>query len=176
MKKLVWIIPLILVVGVIQYYVFSTLSGGKQNHFALVPGNATAVLRFNPAEFIKTGGKTDITNQVKSVYNDNILGIHSMFRMFIFEKSLKDPKNVGLDYNSDIVLFNTKLEGVEFRALLIRMKNMDDFHRVILKKNNIEMALRRTADFYFLDDMEGSTVAWNEDGILFLDKVNRYNF
>src|SRR5690606_29020850 len=90
--------------------------------------------------------------------------------------SLKDPKNVGLDYNSDIVLFNTKLEGVEFRALLIRMKNMDDFHRVILKKNNIEMALRRTADFYFLDDMEGSTVAWNEDGILFLDKVNRYNF
>jgi hypothetical protein len=176
-KKLIWLIPILLILGVAAYLLFFNHSKDSK-HSQFIQKSSKTIIKINSKslydKFNEENGLDEKT--IETLFKDFEGAGGSSVGKYILKKLRKDPLSCGLDLRSDVFFFMPNFEDVNCYALAVSIKDIDAFNRMMLKMKDIESNLRKTEDFYIIKEDEDLCYTWNENGLLILKRKPIFNF
>lgn len=176
-KKLIWLIPILLILGVAAYLIFFNHSKDSK-HTQFIQKTSNAIIKINPKSLYEkiNEGKGFEEGEINKLFDAIEKDRTSKVFNHIVKKMRKDPLSVGLDLRNDVFFFTPNFDDVNCYAISISISDIDAFNRMILKMKDIESNLRKTEDFYIIKENESLCYTWNEKGLLILYSSPVFSF
>lgn len=170
-KKVLWIVLGTILVGtgaLLTYRFFK----GSNKHLVLVPANATFVMRFDVkslAEKISENGEIKKTKIYKKMEKESLSKSNDPTSKVIAQ-ILKNPTSTGVNVFSDAYYYMYNTKNVTYNALVLDMKDIEDFNKTVLKFPEAKTSMKRGKEYNYLKINSRSILAWNTSGVLWLNK------
>lgn len=168
-KKLIWLIVGVAVLGIGTFFAVRFFKGSDK-HLILVPRNATFVMRFDAksiAEKIYANGDIKQTKLYKELEKKSA---DSDAESKVIAQILRDPSSLGINVFSDVYFYMYNNQSVNYNAFVLDIKDLDDFNRTVLKFPSAKDKMVKGKEFNYLKLNSRSIMAWNNTGLLILNK------
>lgn len=170
-KKVLWIVLGTIVVGTGAFLAYRFFRGSNK-HLILVPANATFVMRFDVkslAEKISENGEIKKTKIYKKIEKESLSKSNDPTSKVIAQ-ILKNPSSTGVNVFSDAYYYMYNTKNVMYNAIVLDMKDIEDFNKTILKFPEAKTSMKKGKDYNYIKINKRSILAWNTSGILWLNK------
>ncbi len=170
-RKILWIVLGTVIVGTGAFLAYRFF-GGSNKHLILVPANATFVVRFDVKSLvdkISENGEIKKTKIYKKLEKESLNKSDDPTSKVIAQ-ILKNPTFTGINVFSDAYYYMYNTKNVTYNALVLDIKDIEDFNKTVLKFPEAKTGLKKGKEFNYIKLSSRSIVAWNTSGLLWLNK------
>jgi hypothetical protein len=170
-RKILWIVLGTVIVGTGAFLAYRFF-GGSNKHLILVPANATFVVRFDVKSLvdkISENGEIKKTKIYKKLEKESLNKSDDPTSKVIAQ-ILKNPTSTGINVFSDAYYYMYNTKNVTYNALVLDIKDIEDFNKTVLKFPEAKTGLKKGKEFNYIKLSSRSIVAWNTSGLLWLNK------
>lgn len=170
-RKILWIVLGTVIVGTGAFIAYRFF-GGSNKHLILVPANATFVVRFDVKSLvdkISENGEIKKTKIYKKMEKESINNSNDPTSKVIAQ-ILRNPTSTGINVFSDAYYYMYNTKNVTYNALVLDIKDIEDFNKTVLKFPQAKTELKKGKEFNYIKLSNRSIVAWNTSGLLWLNK------
>lgn len=170
-RKILWIVLGTVIVGTGAFLAYRFF-GGSNKHLILVPANATFVVRFDVKSLvdkISENGEIKKTKIYKKLEKESLNKSDDPASKVIAQ-ILKNPTSTGINVFSDAYYYMYNTKNVTYNALVLDIKDIEDFNKTVLKFPEAKTGLKKSKEFNYIKLSSRSIVAWNTSGLLWLNK------
>lgn len=170
-RKILWIVLGTVIVGTGAFLAYRFF-GGSNKHLILVPANATFVVRFDVKSLvdkISENGEIKKTKIYKKMEKESLNKSDDPSSK-VLAQILKNPTSTGINVFSDAYYYMYNTKNVTYNALVLDIKDIEDFNKTVLKFPEAKTELKKGKEFNYIKLSNRSIVAWNTSGLLWLNK------